>query len=66
MIDGVLYLIRTSFLKSIINAVNSNETFWQGKFTCIKNETPFMDIDTQDDIRQFDFLKQYFKKYCAY
>lgn len=66
MIDGVLYLIRTSFLKGVINTIDANERFWKGEFTCIKNEAPFMDVDTKDDMVQFEFLKQYFKKSFAY
>ena len=61
MIDGVLYLIKTSFLKTVINSADANETFWKGNFTCVKNEAPFLDIDTMDDMAQFEFLRQYFK-----
>ena len=57
MIDGVLYLIKTSFLKTVINSENANETFWNGRFTCVENEAPFMDIDTRDDMNKFQFLK---------
>lgn len=63
MIDGVLYLIRTSFLKQVINAENANEAFWKGNFTCIENEAPFMDIDTRGDMDKFQFLQTYFNKY---
>ena len=63
MIDGVLYLIKTSFLKTVINSENANETFWNGRFTCVENEAPFMDIDTRDDMNKFQFLKKYFSEY---
>jgi CMP-N-acetylneuraminic acid synthetase len=66
MIDGVLYLIKTSFLKKVITADDANESFWNGDFTCIKNEAPFMDIDTKEDLEQFRFLKQYFKNSFAH
>lgn len=60
MIDGVLYLIKTSFLKAVMKAEDINEAFWKGKFNCIKNEAPFMDIDTMEDLRKFGYLKKYF------
>ncbi len=36
--------------------------FFKRNFTCIKNESPFMDIGTQENMRQFEFLKTYFGK----
>lgn len=65
MIDGTLYLIRTAFMEKVINADDSNEIFWKGNFTCVKNEAPFMDIDTREDMRHFDFLKNHFGKMPA-
>jgi len=62
MIDGALYLIKTSFLKTVIKSKDQNETFWNGKFTCIENEVPFMDIDTEYDMQKFDFLREYFNR----
>lgn len=62
MIDGALYLIRTSFLETVMNAENTNEIFWKGKFTCVENEAPFMDIDTQDDMNKFRFLQNNFEE----
>lgn len=60
MIDGALYLIKTSFLKTVIKAKDPNQFFWNGKFTCIENEVPFMDIDTECDLQKFEFLREYF------
>ncbi len=65
MIDGALYLIRTSFMEKVINVNDANEIFWKGNFGCVKNDAPFMDIDTQEDMRQFEFLKEYFGKMPA-
>lgn len=60
MIDGVLYLIKSSFLKAVVESSDANRTFWKGNFTCVLNQAPFMDIDTQEDMRQFEFLYKYF------
>ena len=46
MIDGVLYLIKTSFLEKVMLSDDSNKTFWSGNFNCVLNEASFKDIDT--------------------
>lgn len=62
MIDGALYLIKTSFLQQVMVAKDANEAFWRGRFTCVENEAPFMDIDTVEDMQRFEFLMKYFNK----
>lgn len=66
MIDGTLYLIKTEFLKKVIHSPDPNEYFWNGNFSCVENEAPFMDIDTRNDMQQFEFLRQYFKEEIPY
>jgi hypothetical protein len=56
MLDGCLYLIRTSFLGAVLKSNDTNLTFWKGNFCCIENDAPFMDIDTENDINKFLFL----------
>lgn len=60
MIDGAIYMIKTEFIKKVILSQNTNNTFWNGRFKCVKNEAPFMDIDTLYDMNKFVFLKEYF------
>lgn len=60
MIDGSLYLIKSDFLKGVLNAIDLNEAFWKGKFICVLNEAPFIDIDTKEDMEKFRFLENYF------
>lgn len=56
MIDGSLYLIKTSFLERVIQSENTNETFWNGKFQVIINYAPFIDIDTFQDMERFKYI----------
>ncbi len=56
MIDGSLYLIKTSFLERVIQSENTNETFWNGKFQVIINDAPFIDIDTFQDMERFKYI----------
>lgn len=57
MVDGALYLIKQSFLERIIQEANTNYHFWKGNFQYVINEAPFLDIDTVEDMKRFDFLK---------
>lgn len=60
MVDGSLYLIRTSFLNEIVHLDDPTSAFWNARFNCVMNRAPFMDIDTEDDLYKFNFLKNYF------
>lgn len=60
MIDGALYLIRTSFLEKVISSADPNASWWGGNFKCVVNDAPFMDIDTPQDMQKFNFLRAYF------
>ena len=60
MVDGAFYLIKTEFIQKVALSDNSNATFWNGRFQCVKNNTPFMDIDTVEDMKKFEYLKFYF------
>lgn len=57
MVDGALYLIKKSFLESTIQQQNTNDYFWKGNFQCVVNEAPFIDIDTIEDMKNFDFMR---------
>lgn len=56
MIDGSLYLIKKTFLKEVVKKEDTNQYFWQGNFHCVINEAPFVDIDTIEDMKKFDFM----------
>lgn len=60
MIDGSLYLIKASFLEKVVKSPDPTSTFWNGNFNCVLNSAPFIDIDTEDDLLKFEFLKAYF------
>lgn len=60
MIDGAIYLIKSAFIREVAMSEDPNRAFWTGRFRCIKNNVPFMDIDTSDDMAKFQFLKEYF------
>lgn len=60
MIDGAIYMIKVEFIRKVASSQNTNNTFWNGRFRCVKNNVPFMDIDTLYDMSKFDFLKKYF------
>ena len=60
MIDGAIYLIKSAFICEVAMSTDPNKAFWTGRFRCIKNNVPFMDIDTPDDMAKFQFLKEYF------
>lgn len=61
MIDGSIYVIKTSFITNVALSENPNSLFWNGNFQCVKNNVPFIDIDTVEDMDKFDFLNVYFK-----
>jgi pseudaminic acid cytidylyltransferase len=60
MIDGCLYLVRASFMNKVITSGNPNAFFWNGKFQCVQNGAPFIDIDTILDMERFEFLRRFF------
>jgi pseudaminic acid cytidylyltransferase len=60
MVDGSLYLIRTSFLNGIVHSEDPTSAFWNARFNCVINKAPFMDIDTEDDLYKFNYLSTYF------
>lgn len=57
MIDGSLYLIKASFLNKVIQSEDTNKTFWKGSFQVIVNNSPFLDIDTLQDMAKFEYIK---------
>lgn len=59
MIDGAIYLIKTEFIQKVILSQQRNSAFWNGRFRCVKNEAPFMDVDTLRDIEGIKLLKYY-------
>lgn len=63
MVDGALFLIKSAFIEKVALSENSNATFWSGTFACVKNDVPFMDIDTILDMKKFNFMKRYFDRY---
>lgn len=56
IIDGSMYLIKKSFLESVVLSKDTNATFWEGRFSCVKNQAPFLDIDTVEDLERFKFI----------
>lgn len=56
MIDGSLYLIKTTFLERVIENKNTNDAFWKGNFQVVINKAPFLDIDTLEDMEKFKYL----------
>ncbi|ALO48923.1 hypothetical protein [Hoylesella enoeca] len=60
MIDGAIYLIKTEFIKKVISSQNTNSTFWNGRFRCIRNGAPFIDVDTLTDMKGIEILRQYY------
>ena len=65
MVDGSMYLISTKFLATCIeNDTISNYKFWNsGRLKTINCVHPYLDIDTEDDMKQFMFLLNYFNKF---
>lgn len=59
MIDGAVYLIKTEFIQKVILAQQRNSAFWSGRFRCVKNEAPFMDVDTLKDLEDIELLEYY-------
>lgn len=53
MVDGALYLIKKSYLRDVIKSSDTNKAFWAGRFSCVRNYAPFLDIDTMDDLDNF-------------
>ncbi|GIM53150.1 hypothetical protein CAPN004_21800 [Capnocytophaga cynodegmi] len=60
MIDGSVYLIKMDFLKKVIHSKNTNKTFWDGNFQHIINDSPFLDIDTLQDMNKFEYIRDHF------
>ena len=54
MIDGAIYCIKYSFLEKCVKSENANKEFWAGNFDVVKNDTLFFDIDTREDMQQFE------------
>lgn len=63
IIDGSAYLIKREFLQDVVNSTDSNEKFWSGRFSCIMNNVPFIDIDSTEDLEKFLFITKSFLKY---
>ena len=58
MIDGAAYLVKCDFLKKICKTKEPNKLFWETKFNTVLNNVPFIDIDTQQDMNNFNFYKK--------
>lgn len=58
MIDGAVYLVKCDFLKKICKTEMPNKLFWESNFKTVLNNVPFMDIDTQEDMNNFNFYKK--------
>lgn len=56
IIDGSMYLIKRSFLEHVVSSEDTNSTFWGGRFSCVENQAPFLDIDTLEDLERFKFI----------
>ena len=56
IIDGSMYLIKTSFLNMVVLSDDTNAAFWNGRFSCVKNIAPFLDIDSPEDLEKFKFI----------
>lgn len=63
IIDGAVYIIRKEFLESISQNQDINHSFWNGRFYCVQNTTPFLDIDTPNDLQKFNFILNQFSLY---
>lgn len=53
-------MIKTAFIKKVASSYNTNSTFWHGRFRCVKNNAPFMDVDTLQDMKGIELLHQYY------
>lgn len=51
-----MYLIKRSFLEDVVSSKDTNAAFWGGRFSCVKNQAPFLDIDTLEDLEKFRFI----------
>lgn len=56
IIDGSMYLIKRSFLNKVALSRDTNAAFWNGRFSCVKNNVPFLDIDSSEDLEKFKFI----------
>ena len=56
IIDGSMYLIKRAFLNKVVLSGDTNATFWSGRFSCVKNNVPFLDIDSPEDLEKFKFI----------
>jgi CMP-N-acetylneuraminic acid synthetase len=56
IIDGSMYLIKRSFLENVVSSEDTNATFWGGRFSCVANQAPFLDIDTLEDLERFKYI----------
>lgn len=60
MIDGGVYIMSSKFIETVAKSKSSNQAFWSGRFTCIENNMPFLDIDSETDLLSFkNFLNQF-------
>ena len=56
IIDGSMYLIKRAFLNEVVLSEDTNAAFWNGRFSCVKNNAPFLDIDSPEDLEKFKFI----------
>lgn len=60
MIDGAIYMIKTEFIRKVVSSYNTNNAFWNARFRCVKNDAPFMDVDTLKEMAGIELLHQYY------
>ena len=59
MIDGAVYLVKREFLEKICKTKMPNKLFWESNFKTVLNNVPFVDIDTKEDMNNFNFYKNF-------
>lgn len=56
--DGAIYYITKNFIKKVCDSNNRNYYFWNSKIGFVENHSPFVDIDTKNDM---DLLLKYYR-----
>lgn len=54
VLDGAIYLIKTSWIKECCKFDNWNSKFWSGKIGLVENNVPILDIDWESDLDMFN------------
>jgi len=66
MIDGAIYMIKTDFIRKTALSQNTNCSFWNGRFRCVYNKAPFMDVDIESDMENIELLRYYYETSMLY